>query len=123
MSVTFAKDATSVELPGPAPGGEIAERKQQAVGRTVDGQAYAYDKGTQIYETTLALESLSDSEKSDLVSFFHDDAEGVLNTFTYTDSRGTSFTARFTRPDLVLKKVAQNVWDVTLTLELTQMAG
>lgn len=123
MSVTLTKDATSVELPGPVPGGEVAERKHQAAGRTVGGQVYAYDKGTQVYETTLTLESLTDAEKANLASFFHTDADGVRHTFTYTDSRGTSFTARFGRPELALRKVAQNVWDVTFTLELTQMAG
>ena len=123
MSVTFQKDSASVVLPGPIPGAEVRETKRQVVGRSAGGTLYAYDKGVVAYEVSLAFESLTDDEKDDLVAFFHDEADGVCNTFTYTDSRGTSFTARFLRPDLSIEKVAQDVWDVALVLELNEMAG
>ena len=123
MSVTFQKGAASVTLPGPVPGSSAREAKRQAVGRSAGGSVYVYDKGVAVYEVSLTFESLTDQEKADLVVFFHDEAEGVLNTFTYTDSRGTEFTARFIGPELSLEKVAQNVWDVALVLELSEMAG
>lgn len=123
MSVTFEKGATSLTLPGPAPGSQPRQVKRQALGRAAGGQVYAYDKGVTTYQLTLRFESLTDQEVSDLVSFFGDTALGVMNTFTYTDSRGTSYTARFLQPEVSLTKVAQNVWDVELLLELNQMAG
>jgi len=122
MSVSFQRSATILALPGPVPGSIVRQTKRQAVGRTAGGALYTYDKGVSAWGATLTFESLSDEEKSDLVSFFHDVANGVMNSFTYTDSTGHEFTARFASPDITLRKVAQNVWDVTVELELDDVA-
>jgi hypothetical protein len=123
VSVTFQYGQTSVTLPGPVPGSAVRQVKRQVAGRTASGQLYTYDKGVRAFHVTLAFESLSDSEKASLVSFFHDSANGVMNSFTYTDSTGASFTARFASPEIALRKVAQNVWDASIELELNAMAG
>jgi len=123
MSVTFEKDAASVTLPGPVPGSLMREVRRQAVGRSAGGMVYVYDKGVVTHEVTLTFESLSDVEKDALVAFFHDAAQGAQHSFTYTDSRGATYTARFVEPRLRLHKVAQNVWDVTTVLELDATGG
>ena len=123
MSITFQLDETSITLPGPVPGSGVRQIKRQAAGRTASGEVYVYDKGVQTFAVTLGFESLSDSEKDDLVEFFHDAANGMMNPFTYTDSAGNTFTARFASPEIALRKVAQNVWDASFDLELNEMAG
>ncbi len=122
MSITFQQGQTSVSLPGPVPGSSARQVKRQASGRTASGQLYTYDKGVRTFAVTLAFESLSDSEKDSLISFFHTNANGMMNSFTYTDSAGDTFTARFASPEIGLRKVAQNVWDASFELELSAMA-
>lgn len=119
MSVTFVLGGTTVTLPDPAPGYPIRSIRRQSLGRTAGGQVYVYDKGIAATEAILPFESLTDTEKGDLVDFFEDTAEGGMNTFTYTDSNGDAHTARFLDPRLDLIKVAANVWDVQVRLELT----
>jgi hypothetical protein len=104
------------------PGSDAAHRKRQVAGRAASGQLYTYDKGVQSYAVDLVFESLTDVEKSALMSFFQSAADGVMNSFTYTDSAGNTFAARFARPEIALRKVAQNVWDAAFTLELSEMA-
>ena len=123
MSATFIKGGTTVTLPSPVPGSRALERKHQAVGRTAGGTVYAYDKGVATYEVQLTFESLTDSEKSDLQSFFHTTVNGAVETFTYTDSSSNNFTARMIEGTLAFRKVAANVWDVSLTLEIDSMGA
>lgn len=118
MSVTLQKDQTSVDLSGPVPGCVSRIRKRQVLGRSAGGTVYAYDKGVDTWEAVLAFESVTDSEKAALVSFFDDTVDGTRETFTFTDETDSEFTARFLEPGLELLKVAHNVWDVRFTLEL-----
>ena len=122
MSVTFSKDQSTVTLPNPTPGLEAGHVKHQAVGRAASGELYAYDKGVQGYTVDLTFAALTDEQKSDLMTFFHTVANGVMNAFTCTDPGGNPFTARFARPEIALRKVAQNIWEATLALELNEMA-
>ena len=121
MSNTFTRDATTISLPDPSPGYPVRARRRQAVGRTAGGTVYVYDKGVKTYEAELPFESLTATEKSDLVGFFEDTCQGGLQTFTYTDSNGTQRAARFIEPQLAFVKVAANVWDVGIRLELGSM--
>ena len=123
MSITLQKGATTVALPDPLPGYPVRAIQRQAVGRTAGGTVYVYDKGVETYEVELPFESLSNSEKSDLASFFDNEAQGCLQTFTYTDSNGAERTARFLNPRLAFVKVAANVWDVRLRLELSSIGS
>jgi len=123
MSVSFQSGQTTVTLPGPVPGSTVRQVKRQVAGRTASGQLYTYDKGVRTFRVVLAFESLSDAEKDSLITFFHESANGVMNSFAYTDSAGASFTARFASAEIALRKVAQNVWDVSFELELNAMAG
>ena len=120
-TVTFVSGATTVTLPAPSPGASMDAVKHQALGLTAGGTRYAYDKGVDRYEVELVFVSLTDSQKEDLQSFFHTTVDGVTNTWTYTDSAGNSFTARFLNPTLSFTQVARRVWDVTMKLELNAM--
>ena len=121
MSISLALGETTVTLPDPSPGYPVRAHKYQVVGRTAGGAIYVYDKGIERFEVELPFESLTDAEKTALSDFFDDTAKASLNTFTYTDSGGNEFTARFLDPHLAFIKVSGNVWDVRLRLELNSM--
>ena len=121
MSITLTRDETTVTLPDPSPGYPMRALRRQVIGRTAGSTVYVYDKGVETYEAELPLELLNSAEKSDLVSFFEDTCQGCLQTFTYADSNGTQRTARFLESRLEFAKVAANVWDAWIRLELSSM--
>ena len=121
MSVTFTKNATSVTLPDPAGTPELSRLKRQTMQRTQGGVARIHDQGISTCEAELLFESLTDSEKSDVQGFFHTTVNGMMQTFTYTDEHSAEYTARFLEPDIHFTKVAYNVHDITLKLELSAM--
>ena len=122
MAVTFKKDATEIELPGPSPDSKARIAKHQALGLTSSGKRLAYDKGVDRYELELRFESLTDSEKEALVSFFHETADGVAESFTYVDASANEYTARFLSSGLEFTRPAEDVWNVNVVLELSEMA-
>ena len=122
-SVTFAKGETSVSLPAPIGGTPRREVKHQATGLTTGGTRYAYDKGIDRYEVDLSLQSLTAAEKTSLLGFFHSTTDGVVETWTYTDEDGNTYTARFLNPTLEFQQVQGGVYDIMLLLELGSMAG
>ena len=117
-TVTFVLGGTTVTLPAPVPGSTIREIKHQASFLFASGDRVAYDKGVDRYEIDLEFESLSVTELDNLQGFFHTTVDGVVTTFTYTDTNGTAHTARFLDPTLDVIKVAYNVYDVAVKLEL-----
>jgi len=121
MSVTLTKDTTTVTLPNPSARCDLAERKRQTLRRTQGGSARVHDQGVTTWEAELLFESLTDSEKSDLRSFFHTAVNGMALTFTYTDEESNQYTARFLEPALEFTKVAYNLHDVTIKIELDSM--
>ena len=122
MGVTFKKGPTEVDLPDPSPGAKGRIVKHQALGLTSSGKRLAYDKGVDRYELELTFESLDDDEKEALVGFFHQTTDGVADEFTYLDPSANEYTARFLSPRLALLRAANGVWDVSLVLELSEMA-
>ena len=123
MSVTFEKGETTVALPDPAPGYPVEAARRQTLGRTAGGTVYVYDKGQTRYAATLRFESLTDVQKNALASFFTTTTQGARETFTYADSNGTEYTARFLEETLEFLKVAGGVWDARLTLQLDAIGG
>jgi hypothetical protein len=118
MSVTFVRGETTVTLPDPTPGGAVRRERRQAVGRTAGGTVFVYEKGAATLQAELKFELLTDLEKEALQGFFDSEACGAKNTFTYTDSAGTAWTARFVEAALRLVKVCGNVWDAGVVMEL-----
>lgn len=122
MSVKFKKGTTEVELPDPSPGSKARLVKHQALGLTSSGKRLAYDKGVERYELAVQFESLDDDEKEALVYFFGSTTDGVAEEFTYVDAAGNIYDARFISPGLEFSRAANGVWDVTVALELSEMA-
>jgi len=121
MSVQFTRNATTVTLPDPAPGKALSERKRQLLDHTQGGTVVVQDLGVETYEVQLTFEMLTQTQKDALQSFFHTVADGALNTWTYTDELGNSYTARFLSPVLAFEQAAKDMYDVTLRLELSAM--
>jgi len=122
LNVTFVNGSTTVTLPGPIGGSAMSRIKAQAIGLSAGGTRFAYDKGaTDRFEAELAFKNLSTDEKEDLDSFFDSDVDGVTTTFTYTDTNGQEYTARFLEPELRITKVVFGIWDVSMKLELSVM--
>ena len=117
-TITFVRAPVTVTLPGPVPGSVIREVKHQASFILASGERVVYDKGVDRYELDLDFESLSEAELDDLQAFYHATVDGVVETFTYTDTNGTAHTARFLEPVLEVPKPAYNVYDVHVKLEL-----
>ena len=122
-TITFVSGATTVTLPGPPGGYPEREVKFQAMGLTLGGKRYVYDKGVAKYEAEITLESLTAAQKTALDSFYHTTVNGSRETFTYTDTTGTAYAARFLNQTLDYTKVSKECFDITLQLELGAMAG
>lgn len=118
MPVTLAAPEKTITLPSPVPGAEHIRRKRQAVGRSAGGDLYVYDKGEDARRIAIKFESLDDSARDALEEFFAENAQGRSNSFTYIDSEGVEFDARFADSELRFTKIARNVWDITLSLEI-----
>ena len=122
MAVTFRKGATEIALPNPSPGSKAAAVKHQALGLTSSGKRLAYDKGIERYEVELRFESLDEDEYRALVSFFEEEVNGVAEEFAYVDASGSEYDARFLSPRLELTRADNGVWDVQVSVELSEMA-
>ena len=117
LTVTFTKDATVVTLPAPTPGADAAVERLQSAGLTAGGDKYVYDAGIERYENTERFQNLTGAQKAALASFFTTVA-GQQQTFTYIDSGGNSFTARFLNSVITFEKHSPESWDVETALEL-----
>jgi len=123
-TITLQKGAgTPVSLPGPSPDYAGRSDLHQALGRTMDGTVFVYDHGVTTYPVRPVLIGLSDAQKSSLETFFRTEVEGMLYTFTYTDTNGANFTARFIEDNLSFEKKSKNNWDVALPMELNSVVG
>ena len=116
MSVTLVKNGDTLTLPNPAHRSKPRSITHQAVGLTAGGVRYVYDKGVTVHQITLTFEMLTQAEYSAFVTFYNTTVSESLNTFTYTDSKSNTYTARFIDQPQVTKRMS-NVFDVTLTLE------
>jgi hypothetical protein len=100
MSWTFAKDAVTKSVQNPLRDNLEDLSKRQALSRSVGGDIYVYNKGTQRQKLTAIWNELRDSERDDLQDFFDSTVLGMVNTFTLTDHEGNVWTARFILPVL-----------------------
>lgn len=122
MTVTLASGATTVTLPGPS-SKRIREVKRQVLGRTAGGTVKTQDLGIDTYELDVSFQSLTNTEKTNLTSFYHTTVDGITTTWTYTDEYSTEFTARFLQTRLEFTPAANNMHDITLLLEVSAMGA
>ncbi len=119
MSITLVYGNSTVTLPNPRGKQRVKPVDHQAVGLTAGGTRYVYDKGVTLHHLTLTIESCSQAEYDALYYFYDTTVTGSQSQFTYTDSRGIVYLARFiAEPEIV--KVHYNVFDIKLTLELNK---
>ncbi len=118
-TITFVSGNTTVTLPGPIPDYPVSHERRQNISRSASGTVYVYDKSVDIYEVELTFQSLSATQKASLDSFFGSTVQGGVTTFTYTDTNGTAYTARFLDGVLRYTKLASEVWDVSFKLDLS----
>jgi len=104
MAVTLTSGATNVYLPNPLRDNVDGAEVHVATKRAAGGTLYAYDKGVTLRQRRLAFE-LRDAEKTALESFFRTTVVGPKTTFTYTDHRGTGYTARFLDTRLEFREI------------------
>ena len=115
--ITFTRGSVTVLLPAPsAP--LNCDSKLQVLGRTAGGITYYYDKGAEIQATEMSLNGLTSADKDALTTFFRTTANGIMNTFTFTDSAGTARTVKFLAPELNFEKSPANAWRVKFNLAL-----
>jgi len=111
----------AITIPGPIPGSTMQTILHQAVGLTAGGTRYAYDKGVTLYRAELRFTTLSATNREALDTFFRTTVTGTTTTWTYTDTGGNTYTARFLNTELAFAKVAPEIWSVNITLELSSL--
>jgi len=105
MSVRFAKGETTVDLQNPVVGNALVTKKTQVGARDAGGGRYTYDQGVDVKIMQLTWLALRESEKTALQSFFEDTADGMKESFTYTDHEGNDWTAYFDQAELEFVEV------------------
>lgn len=101
MAVRF----NAVVIQNPQRQNRYAIKKRQTTGRVAGGELFVYDKGVTTYELILEFNGLRDSEKDDLETFYDTTADGLENTFTYTDHEGGVWVARFLDTELIFVEI------------------
>ena len=117
MSVTFQSGETQVTLRDPEFENTEAASPKQALGRTASGAVYVYDKGVEVRTMSLEFRCLDNDEKDDLEDFHRSTVEGAYTTFSFTDHRSGTWTARFIR-DIEFSEVLDGRWNCRIELEV-----
>ena len=118
-TIRLSTASTRLTLPAPLPGSVTRLIKEQASGLSAAGQRYVYDKGVERRTVALKFERLTTAQKNALASFFDSAADGMMQTFTYTDADGTVWTARFADRELALVQIRDDEWSAELVMELS----
>lgn len=109
MPVRFVLGGTDMKVQNPELTNREKVRKFLTSQRAAGGQLYVYDKGITTYELKMRWRSLRDSEKEELQAFFDDDADGMVNTFTFYDQRKVQYTARFLHSTIEFVELADSL--------------
>ena len=116
-TVTLAVNGDSVTLPMPQRGPVSRHVYAQAAGRTAAGDLFVYDKDVDYIENELTF-VLTRTQRDNLVAWFETHAEGMVNTFTYTDQWNSAFAGcRFLDPTLEFTKTPGAQWAVMLRFQ------
>ncbi|MHC4251045.1 MAG: hypothetical protein ACYS9X_18140 [Planctomycetota bacterium] len=119
MSVIFQKSGgTPYTIRNPELSNEVGRRRSQARGRTHDGALVVGDKGVTLRHMRLSFRFLTATEKTNLETFFDDDAQGSLTQFTYTDHDEAEHTARFLNEGLVFTEALDARFHLDVELEI-----
>ncbi len=121
-TVKFVKGGTDIDINGPPDPQEVSEFPQFVTAQTINGTRFVYrTHSATVSQWVLRLENLTTAMKTALRDFYITDVVGPTNTFTYTHTDGTAYTARFVDPAVpVFSRNNSNNWNVTIRLELTE---
>jgi hypothetical protein len=87
-------------------------------GLSADHTRWAYQTASsKLRQWSMQLADLTTAQKKALEDFFTDTAKGPTNTFSYTHTDGSDYTARFASTELIWTRHDGNRWDVDITLE------
>jgi hypothetical protein len=101
MSVKFKLGSVTAWLQNPDLGDTVRDKRHQALAARGDGKYYRYALALgDAIERELHWDELRRSERDDLLSFFQNQAEGILNDFLFLDERGTWWSAHFLDTEL-----------------------
>jgi hypothetical protein len=117
-NATFVKGGTTLTFtrdPGYAP---TALNYLQPIAQATGGHLVAQDLAATEKILTLSWPRMPLAEVASLRSFFTDTADGMAQTFTYTDVRGVATTVRFADQELAVAESAPGSAAVTVRLEV-----
>lgn len=117
-TISFTCGETSLTLPLPSEKPVEEYIHSQAVNTTASGNTVVAGGGYIKKLISLVFTNITLAQKTGLVSFFENTSEGMLNTFTYTDTDSTAYTVRFADRLLKFTKIANNIFDTGIKLEL-----
>lgn len=118
MSVTLAKGATSVTLPGPKFPFSEPNRTGVIAFYTQGGELIREKKGERTIEKRFLWEYLTPAEKEALENFLITTIRGGLDSFTYTNVDSTEYTAYWLDEAFEPIMPKESRWNVTLTFRL-----
>lgn len=116
MSITLVKDATTVTLTGVRPASKKPLRKFQAHDRTAAGVLHVEDFGDEVRVFRVNVRE-NGTVKTELETFFNTEADGAVNTFTYTDENGSSHTVRWIDLEFNPQQIGYDFFDIWMTFE------
>lgn len=117
-TITLDDGVTEITLQSPRPEYTLRQQRAQSIIRTASGNITVYDKQATHYIHQFDV-ILTEAQRDDLDDFFHDDIQGALNTFDYTDHFNVTHSdCRLLNDGLEFRKTRFGRWIVTLELEV-----
>lgn len=122
--ITFQTATALLVLPVPEFGNTYEAERRQKLGRSDGGTLYVYDKGAGgLYRQSLAFRDLTRFEAAELRLFYDTVSVGAQTTFTFTDHRGRTATARFLNTTLQFENSgADDRYHTNIQLEVTALS-
>jgi hypothetical protein len=114
----FTLGSTEVELSAPAQYPLNANTTlSQAREKSASGVTHVEDFAIETTTKTYNFVDMPTTDFQLLLSFFLDEAEGMLNAFQLTDDIGGTTTVRFTEPVLAFVNTSYELWSGSFTVE------
>lgn len=98
--------------------GEDPLEKTQVIDRTAGGEVHVESLGVDIQRYRLVFKGATGSLYAEIITWFDTIADGAANTFTYYDETGSSQTVRLLTNPLVFRRIANDVYQGELLLEV-----
>ena len=118
VTVTLAASPDTITLQAPAPDISAPVTVPGVTHRAAGGSLVKYQTGAAYRECTLQIQSMTNTVKGQLETFFR---THWTDDLTYTDEGGNTFTAQFLDSELPLKKMYKNSWSVDIKLQLSSV--